>query len=148
MKLKSAVFSVIALVVLSVSTAWADAPKTPTKSDLKTAQDASKRLCEETEVNVGKALNLALDGKTEAQIKQSLHERWKIDERSGTKFHTTVLDEDSWINAITPQIMASAKAKTGNVGRSMYVEAMKTQYLASCRDEFKAILLKEFIQNR
>lgn len=147
MKIKTAFFSAVAFVFLSATSAWAATPKAPTESEMKTAQDASKRLCEETAPNVGKAIAMILDGKTEAQARKFFHETWKADERL-VKFYATTLNEDGWINTTVPQIMSAAKGWTDKIDRSMYVEAMKIQYTASCRDDYKAMFLKEFAKSR
>lgn len=147
MKIKTSLFTLFAIAFLSVSSAWAAAPKTPTEHEMKTAQDASKRLCEETAPNVGKAIAMILDGKTEAQARKFFHEKWKTDERL-EKFYAISLDENGWINRIMPQIMSAAKGWTDKIDRSSYVEGMKIQYTASCRDDFKAMFLKEFAKSR
>ena len=148
MKIKTSFFTLFAFVLLSVSTAWAATSKEPTKDEIKTATDASKIICEETAPNVGKALTMVLEGKTETQARKFFHEKWKADEQSGTKFYVKQLDEDGWIDTVMPQIASSAKIWTNKIDRSTYVESMKIQYTANCKDSLKAMFLKEFVKNR
>lgn len=153
MKIKSVIFSVIAFVVLSVSTAWAaETPKPGTKSDQKIARDAANRLCEELTPLVAKALSMSYEGKDEAEIKRQLLVKWQSDEKAD-KFYPKTLSADAWI----AQTVTMTKNGSKDVMRrfpgnkDIYAQAVyagEATYLASCQDSFTKAFMERFKESR
>lgn len=152
MKIKSVISAAFVVIAFSISTAWAAGNSKSDEADLELAVTASKRLCEEVTPMVGKAITMALEGKTEAQVAQFFRDRWKIDE-GAVKFYPNYIDENRWIKDMVPKIMWTANdIANRNPGNkkayALEVEGTKTYYLASCRDDFKATFLKALKKNR
>lgn len=102
MKIKSAIFSVIAFVVLSVSTAWAAETPKPGKNKEETAFNMATLKCKTEFPSVVDGIVDAYAGKSLEQIRSKLLARYDKDEASGI-YYATVLDRAAWAGNMSTQ---------------------------------------------
>lgn len=95
MKIKSVIFSVIAFVVLSVSTAWAAETPKPGKTKEETAFNKATLKCKTEYPSIVDAIMDAHAGKSVEQIRSQFLARFDKDEAAGI-YYATVLDRTSW----------------------------------------------------
>lgn len=96
MQIKSALCGVFALVVLSVSVAWAAETPKPGKTKEETAHNKAVLKCKTEHPVIVDALVYAYSGKTAAEIKAQLRARFEKDEAEGV-YYTLVNNRDPWI---------------------------------------------------
>lgn len=111
MKIKSAIFSVIAFVVLSVSTAWAAETPKPGKTKEETAYNKAALKCKTEYPSIVNAIMDAHAGKSREQIRSRFLAQFDKDEAAGI-YYATVLDRTSWADT-----MSTAAFEQGNYFR-------------------------------
>lgn len=108
MKLKSAICSVAALIVLSVSTAWAAETPKPGKTKEETAFNKATLKCKTEYPSIVNAVMDAHAGKSVEQIRSKFLAQFDKDEAAGI-YYATVLDRTSWADT-----MSAVTFKQGN----------------------------------
>ncbi|MFZ3233599.1 MAG: hypothetical protein WA194_09035 [Patescibacteria group bacterium] len=146
MKIKSAVFSVIAFVVLSVSTAWAAETPKPGKTKEETARNKAVLKCKTEYPVIVDAMVYAYSGKSAGEIKAKLRARFEKDRAEGT-YYTTLNDRDPWIEKMGDAIFAQGREiKKADPDSSLYsvrqeLTSRTDSYVKTCAaNTYKALL--------
>lgn len=146
MKLKSAIFSVIALVVLSVSTAWAAETPKPGKTKEETARNKAVLKCKTEYPVIVDAMVYAYSGKSAAEIKAKLRARFEKDEAEGT-YYTALINRDLWIERMGDAVFDQGREiKKADPDSSLYsvrqeLTSRTGSYMKTCTaNTYKALL--------